>query len=202
MNTDETLIENVVCRNCRSGGLVTAEEASRLTVSGLTSYNNQFDGLACCETRNGHLSQLNLHDNLGAGLSLDEHIRGNVFDAAVLSNNGVGLFMRHSHDNEFRNITILQSRHDGVFMAQSVSRLNSECAGNIFKNLRVIDSGGKGFQINDLSCTNNFIFGGEFIGNKEGSLGAHGTNQLATRDVSMSDALHAETNQISTTPQR
>ncbi len=202
MNTRQTLIDNVICKSCRSGGLVTSDEARQLSVSGLTAYDNQFDGLSCCETREGHFSRLVLHDNLGAGLSLDLHIRGNVFDTAVMSNNDVGIFMRHSHDNEFRNITIVQSHHDGVFMAQAGTRPHSECAGNIFKNLRVVDSGGRGFQVNDLSCTNNLISGGEFIGNKQGSLGVQGTNQLATRNVSMSDVTASETNQISTAPPR
>jgi parallel beta-helix repeat protein len=164
-NTVECEVTNVVCRHCRSGGLVTAGGVRRLTVRDLTVFDSQFDGIACYQTEDSHFSKLFLHDNVAAGISLDLSFNHNVIEDAVLSGNDLGVFMRYSRDNKFSGITIQNSRHHGIFMAQTGSGTKrgwqlvpgTECTGNNFAALNISDSGGKPFLINNASCTNNVI---------------------------------------------
>lgn len=174
----DATVEQIVCRHCRSGGLVSTGRTRRLTVRDFTAFDNQFDGLACYLTQNSHFSQLNLHDNLAAGISLDLAFDHNVIADAVLTGNDLGLFMRNSRDNVFDGMTILRSRHDGVFMAQAGNPTPSgwrlfpgtQCTGNDFDNLRIAECGGRAFQVNNDSCTNNTIHGGQFLDNAKGGL--------------------------------
>ena len=98
-------------------------------------------------------SQLYLHDNSdGAGISLDGNFAHNVIDTAVLSGNDLGIFMRWSHDNQFRNISIQDSHNYGVFMADnlgesSVGQANTYCFNNSFTNI----SANKPIRVNDKS---------------------------------------------------
>ena len=177
-DADNGIIEHVTCRSCRSGGLVSTGRTRRLTVRDFTAFDNQFDGLACYWTEDSHFSRLNLHDNLAAGISLDLGFAHNVIDGAVLTGNDSGIFMRDSRDNVFEEVTIRRSRHDGIFMAQAGESTpagwqlynGTECAGNIFNNLLVVQCGGRAFQVNDDSCTNNIINGGQFLDNAQGGL--------------------------------
>ena len=94
-------VEHVICCRCRSGGLVTAW-VRRLQVNDLDSYDNQFDGLACYRTEESRFDGLRLHDNLGAGLSLDLAFNSNCITNAVLVGNDLGIFMRDSRNNSFQ----------------------------------------------------------------------------------------------------
>jgi hypothetical protein len=158
-------IEHVVCCHCRSGGLVTASGTRRLTVDDFTSFDNQFDGMACYLTEDSHFSRLDLHDNLAAGISLDLSFNHNVIEDARLTNNDVGVFMRSSRNNAFHQLKIHQSRHNGIFMAQTVAPTKkgwkfcpgTECVDNSFDHLDISNCGAKAFLIHDASCTNNLI---------------------------------------------
>jgi hypothetical protein len=60
-----------------------------------------------------------LHDNPDAGISLDLAFDHNCIANAVLTANGLGIFMRASRDNRFQNIFIRHSHQFGVFIAQT-----------------------------------------------------------------------------------
>jgi hypothetical protein len=177
-NTDGAMVEHIVCCRCRSGGMATSSGTRRLTVQDYMAFDNQFDGLACYSTEDSDFSGLNLHDNIAAGISLDLSFNHNVIHGAVLTSNDLGVFMRQSRNNVFDGLMIQNSRHDGVFMAQTFLETaagwrpwpGSECAGNIFKSLLVAHCGGKGFLVNDATCTNNVICGGQFMDNAQGGL--------------------------------
>jgi hypothetical protein len=177
-NVRDTLVENVVCARCRSGGLVTSAVNRHLTVRGLTSFDNQFDGLACYLTEDSQFTKLNLHDNQCAGISLDLSFNKNTFSDVVLTNNDLGIFMRQSNGNSFENLTIRHSRHHGVFMAQTGEgssagwRLlpGTECTGNTFSDLTISNSGDAAFVVNDVSCTNNVLNQCRFESNSKGGL--------------------------------
>jgi len=175
---DGAKVENVVCCRCRSGGMVSSAQTRRLIVRDYTAFDNQFDGLACYLTEASDFSRLNLHDNLSAGISLDLSFNHNVIRDSVLTGNDLGIFMRQSRNNVFAGLTIQKSRHHGVFMAQTFVEtaagwqpcLGSECSGNTFNNLVVTHCGGKGFLVNDVTCTNNVICGGQFADDAQGDL--------------------------------
>jgi hypothetical protein len=185
-NVTDATVEHVVCGHCRSGGLVTAG-VRRLQVNDFDSYDNQFDGLACYQTEESRFDGLRLHDNLGAGLSLDLDFNHNFVTNAVLAGNDLGIFMRDSRNNSFQRLTISKSHHDGVFMAQATIPTakgwqlcpDTQCIGNKFQSLTVNDCGGKAFQVNDASCTNNAIFGASFLRNIQGGLGQPATNPVS-----------------------
>jgi parallel beta-helix repeat protein len=172
-NAVDATVEHVICYSCRSGGLVASAGTRRLTVNDFTAYDNQFDGLACYYTEGSRFTRLFLHDNQGAGISLDLAFNQNDIEDAVLSDNDLGVFMRYSRDNTFKNVTIHNSRHHGVFMAQAGGdtpkgwqlTAGTECTGNNFAKISVTNCGGRAFVIGDASCTNNPISDAHYFNN-------------------------------------
>ena len=177
-NVTDSVLEHITSARCRSGGLVTTRNVRRLAVRDYTSFDNEFDGLACYQTEDSLFTGLRLYDNPGAGISLDLAFNHNVVSNAVLTANDLGIFMRASRDNRFYNIAIRHSRHYGVFMAhaerpagrgmQQVPR--TECVHNSFNNLIASNCGSAGFRVNDTTCTNNVIIRPRFDGNARGGL--------------------------------
>ena len=174
----DSVVENVTCARNRSGGLVTTLGVRRLTVRNLIAFDNEFDGLACYETENSRFTQLYLHDNPGAGISLDLAFNHNVISDALLTGNDLGVFMRASRDNQFVNVSIRNSRHHGVFMAHAETQTaqgwgpapQTECTDNSFTNLIAANCGGAAFRVNNDTCTNNIISRADFQGNGQGGL--------------------------------
>ncbi|HEY3860282.1 MAG TPA: NosD domain-containing protein [Verrucomicrobiae bacterium] len=184
-NINGAVVDQVVCCRCRSGGMVTAGATRRLTVRDYTAFDNQFDGLACYFTEDSDFSRMDLHDNLSAGISLDLNFNHNIIHDSILTGNDLGVFMRQSCGNTFDGLTIKKSHHHGVFMAQSFAGARpcpgSECAGNTFDNIQVTNCGGKGFLVNDATCTNNVICGAQFTDDAQGGLGQAVPNLVALR---------------------
>ncbi len=177
-DVSDSTVENVTCARCRSGGLVTTRGVRRLTVRNLVAFDNEFDGLACYQTEDCLFTELYLHDNPGAGISLDLAFNHNVVSNAILTANDLGVFMRASRGNQFCNISIRGSRHYGVFMAHAEQLTprgwepvpRTECAQNSFTNLAASDCGGAAFRVNNDSCTNNVVIRPKFDGNAQGGL--------------------------------
>jgi parallel beta-helix repeat protein len=171
-NVSDSLIENVTCTHCRSGGLVTTLGVRRLVVKNFASCNNEFDGLACYLTMDSVFEKLYLHDNPGAGISLDLSFDHNVVTNAVLESNDLGIFMRDSRKNRFSNMTIRNNRDFGVFMAQAFETVDrgpqpqpdTQCTDNSFIGLVDLKNGRAAFRVNDISCTNNIIIAPQFGG--------------------------------------
>ncbi len=174
----DSAVEHVTSARCRSGGLVTTREVRRLTVRNYTAFDNEFDGLACYQTEDCLFTGLRLHDNPGAGISLDLAFNNNVVSNAVLTANDLGIFMRESRDNQFYNISIRRSRHYGVFMAHTEQQTvrgwqpvpRSECVRNSFNNLIASYCGSAAFRVNNTTCTNNVIVAAQFLDNGQGGL--------------------------------
>jgi len=167
---NDSIIENVVAARCRSGGLVTTLEVKRLIVRGLEAFDNEFDGLACYATTQSQFINLNLHDNPGAGISLDLSFNGNTISNAVLSANDLGIFMRDSRGNQFLNVSIHKSRNHGVFMAQWETAQPTACINNSFTNIQATNCGGAAFRVNDATCKDNTITRAKFEENQHGGL--------------------------------
>jgi len=174
----DSSVERVITTRCRSGGLVTTLGVQRLTVRELESFDNEFDGLACYFTTDSLFTDLNLHDNPGAGISLDLAFNHNVISNAVLVANDLGVFMRASHENQFHNVLIRDSQHFGVFMANAEEYVagglrpapRSGCADNAFTNLVAANCGAAAFRVNDSTCTNNVVIRPQFTENHSGGL--------------------------------
>ena len=163
-------VERVTCTRCRSGGLVTTLGIRDLKVEDLSAFDNQFDGLACYQTTESLFTKLNLHDNPGAGISLDLSFDNNVISNATLVANDLGIFMRASSNNRFYNVSIRNSHHYGVFMAHTEMLTvhgwkpapGTECVHNSFTDLIANNCGAAAFRVNNTTCTNNIIIGAQF----------------------------------------
>jgi hypothetical protein len=167
----DSTVEDVTCARCRSGGLVTTLDVRRLTVRHFNSFDNEFDGLACYQTDHSSFTDLYLHDNPGAGISLDLAFDDNIVSNAVLVANDLGVFMRASRGNQFYNVTIHNSHHFGVFMAGHLWQpAQTECADNAFTNLTATNCGGAAFRVNNITCTNNILIRAQFAKNLKGGL--------------------------------
>ena len=188
-SVSDSTVEHVVCARNRSGGLVTTLGVERLTVRDLNAFDNEFDGLACYLTTDSFFADLNLHDNPGAGISLDLAFNHNVISNAVLNANDLGIFMRASRENQFHNVSIHNSHHHGVFMAHSETQTSAgwgpapktECAYNSFTNLIAMNCGGAAFRVNNTTCTNNIIIRAQFAGNVKGNLSLAQPNLVAVQ---------------------
>jgi hypothetical protein len=177
-NVSDSVVQQVTAARCRSGGLVTTLGVRRLTVRDLTAFDNEFDGLACYHTEGCLFTELYLHDNPGAGISLDLAFNHNVISNAVLVANDLGVFMRASCDNQFYNTSIQDSHHYGVFMAHTERQTlrgwqpapRTECVRNAFTNLIASKCGSAAFRVNNTTCTNNVIVGAQFRDDVQGGL--------------------------------
>ncbi|MEY4916648.1 MAG: hypothetical protein RL616_561 [Verrucomicrobiota bacterium] len=185
----DSMVKNVVSAHCRSGGLVTTLVVRRLTVNHFESFDNEFDGLACYLTEDSLFSNLNLHNNPGAGISLDLAFNHNVITNATLTANDLGVFMRSSHENKFYGVSIRESRHHGIFMAHAEDVVDgiarpaptTQCTRNTFTNLAAINCGGAAFRVNNVTCTNNTINRATFNGNRSGNLSLAGPDLVTLR---------------------
>ena len=188
-NVSDSTVESVTCVRCRSGGLVTTRNVRRLTVRGLTAFDNEFDGLACYQTRDSLFTELRLHNNPGAGISVDLDFNHNIVSNAVLTANDLGVFMRASRGNQFYNVSIRDSRRYGVFMAQAELPTaegwkpapKTECVENSFTNLAAHDCGAAAVRINDISCTNNVIISPKFDDNVQNGVSVAQPDWMAVR---------------------
>jgi parallel beta-helix repeat protein len=185
----DSTVEHVTTARCRSGGVVTTLGVRRLTVRDLNSYDNEFDGLACYLTEDSTFADLFLHDNPGAGISLDLSFNNNTVHNALLSANDLGIFMRSSRGNEFEDVAIRNCHHFGVFMAHTERKTangwqaapSSECVKNSFKGIVASNCGGAAFRVNNSTCTNNVIVHAKFDENLKGGLSLAGPDLITVQ---------------------
>lgn len=162
-------VEGVTIYSTASGGLVTELNCQRLIVRGVTSFNNKYDGMAAYQTENSLFTNLNLHNNLAAGLSFDIKFNNNIVSNSILSDNAkVGIFMRDSENNSFQGLQIRNSGEHAIFLAQVDTDSSKPATGNIFLGVIVSQANGSGIRVNDASCVNNSVVGSQFSGYTHG----------------------------------
>jgi hypothetical protein len=147
----------------------------------LTSYDNEFDGLAAYETENSILSGLHLYDNRAAGLSFDIRFNNNLLsDIVITGSRKVGVFMRDSRDNVFNGLQIRNSGEHGIFLAQVDFDMATPASGNTFNAVTISGSAEFAVRVNDASCVNNLVTGAQFVGNRAGCLSEQTVGQVRT----------------------
>jgi len=181
-HVENCTVERVVIHSARSGGLVTEKGCRSVTVRDVTSYDNQYDGLAGYETEDSLFTHLQLFNNCAAGLSFDLGFGHNTLrDVLIYGDENLcccpcaahatsGIFMRDSCANWFHDITIRGCHENGVFLAQVNDDSNTPASGNYFSHLIVTGCGGAGLRVNDASCVDNWVIGAEFRGNAGGCI--------------------------------
>ena len=165
--------------------MVTEKHCDRLHVENFESYGNFFDGFAGYETEYSLFKNLYLHNNKGAGISIDIRFNNNVFESSLLSDNGdVGIFARELKGNTFQSLHIVNSGSFGIFLASSRMDEQTHCAtDNVFNDLVVSGSKNAAVRISD-KCPGN-VFSGltSFLNNKGGCLSTEGNGTFLESTV-------------------
>lgn len=152
------LIKNITAHSFISGGLVTEKYCRGINIQNFESFDNFFDGLAGYQTENSEFSDLDLHDNLGAGLSIDIDFNHNLIrDSQLHDNHDVGIFARNLRENHFLRVSIQRSGNHGVFLA-AAEAANSCAIANIFEDVQINSSKFAGLRLNN-GCPGNKIIG-------------------------------------------
>ncbi len=127
--TNGLTVTNVHCRNARSGGIVVSWYSSNMIFNNVQSYGHQFDGIAFYTAHSCIVTNFILHNNEGAGLSLDNDLRDSLFTNGVIRNNSdVGLFVRETYHVTFSALQIFNNKSHGVFLGDNYdTRRGPEC---------------------------------------------------------------------------
>jgi hypothetical protein len=177
---EEIVIENVATCRARSGGVVLEKVCRQIRITGLDSYENEFDGLAAYETEDSHFTRLNLHHNLSAGVSIDWRFNRNLIADSNLSDNGSqGIFMRDSIGNNFERLTLQRNGEQGIFMAETRTIPGSACRYNKFRTVTITGNKAQGIRINDASCNVNTLENGLVQNNGQEDISLADYGQLA-----------------------
>ncbi|AOS43019.1 Pectate lyase superfamily protein [Lacunisphaera limnophila] len=153
---EDILVEDVVTRRARSGGVVLEKDCRRVRIDRLEAYENEFDGLAAYETEDSDFTRLNLHHNRSAGFSFDWRFNRNRITDSIASDNGSqGIFMRDSNHNLFERVTLANNGEQGVFLAETRELPGTACRDNRFSGVTITGNGTQGIRVNDASCTPN-----------------------------------------------
>lgn len=155
---EDIKVDHVITHNSRSGGIVLEKHCRRICISNFESYNNEFDGLAAYETEDSVFTQMKLHNNRSAGISVDWSFnRNEITDSLLVENGSQGIFMRDSLENQFQNLYIRDNGEQGIFVAETREIENSSARDNRFDRLVVTSNRTQGIRINDASCVGNRI---------------------------------------------
>ncbi len=153
---EEILVEDVLTRRARSGGVVLEKDCSRVRLNRLESTDNEFDGVAAYESEDCEFTHLNLHHNRSAGFSFDwRFVRNRIADSISSDNGSQGIFMRDSRWNTFERVTLQRNGEQGVFMAETTEIPGTACRRNRFLQAVITDNRAQGLRINDGSCESN-----------------------------------------------
>ncbi len=153
-------VSDVTAHSMISGGLVTEKYCDHLIVRNFSSYDNFFDGLAGYETEKSEFSNLHLHDNKGAGISIDINFNNNIIrDSKIAHNGDVGIFGRHIRGNQFNSLDVFLSGSFGIFLAKDLQTCAED---NTFKDVNIIGSRGAPIRMND-DCKGNKIIGISYL---------------------------------------
>ena len=167
----DILVENVIAHSAISGGIVTEKHCERLVVRNFESFDNHFDGFAGYETEHSVFSKMYLHNNKGAGISLDLEFNNNTFkDSDLISNGDVGIFARDLSDNKFVRLNIQHSGNFGVFLSASDEGQATCPRNNEFDSVNINFSKGAAFRLNS-NCQGNSIQGASNLcNNRDGGV--------------------------------
>lgn len=181
---EKILLENVVTRRTRSGGVVLEKTCRQIRITGLESYDNEFDGLAAYETEESVFTRLNLHHNRSAGFSFDWRFNRNYIADSTASNNGSqGIFMRDSIGNIFERLTLQENGEQGIFMAETRTIPGTACRYNKFRMLTITDNKAHGIRINDASCTVNTL--------ENSKVSENGAEDISLADPTQLEIIHS-----------
>jgi parallel beta-helix repeat protein len=160
-------LDNVICKNARSGGLVISWASSDIHVNNSIFANNYFDGVAYYDSQRVYTNSCSMINNTNAGISLDNAFSDSIFANCILDTNGdVGIFMRNSSKIRFNGCTVQNSKSYAAFLgnddnANGVSDI-------LFSGCHVLDNYG-GILVSTTEKESGYIsvIGSSFRGNEK-----------------------------------
>jgi len=162
-NGHGVVIEDVLARECRSGGLVLEKGCRGVIVTESVFERNFFDGVAAYETEGCLLYRVLMRDNDYAGFSGDLSFSGNaIVGCHLVANKRQGIFLRDSCCNWFDSLYIADNGDHGVFLAASE---HGPAHRNLFSRISFFRNR-HDFHINDESCEGNRLVSPRFIGKR------------------------------------
>jgi hypothetical protein len=153
----DSAVRDVEITGARSGGLVTERDCAGLSVRGLKSRDNFFDGLSVNWTRDSVFENLELSGNGYAGLTMDVRVTGNVFrDGAVSGNHDVGIYLRRAGGNHFERLTVAGNHSHGVYLSDVDGQAGTCAVDNVFSRVEARCNGQDGFHM-EGACAGNRV---------------------------------------------
>lgn len=159
-------LDNVVCKNARSGGLVISWASSDIHVNNSSFSNNYFDGVAYYDSQRVYTNACSMINNNSAGISLDANFRDSIFANCILDTNGdVGIFMRNSSKIRFNGCTIQNSGSYAAFIGHDEN--NNGVRDIFFSGCHMLDNSG-GIFVGSTEQQSGYISvsGSSFRGNE------------------------------------
>jgi parallel beta-helix repeat protein len=155
---EDILVEDVITRRARSGGVVLEKQCRRVRLNRLEAFENEFDGVAAYETEDSEFTNLNMHHNRSAGFSFDWRFnRNRIADTTASDNGSQGIFMRDSVGNTFERLKLTGNGEQGIFMAETREIPGTACRYNNLRSLTITGNRTQGIRINDASCNPNVL---------------------------------------------
>jgi Right handed beta helix region len=152
------VLEYLGIESCRSAGIALEQACDHVTVRDVTSFDNQFDGIAW----DGLVSESSIvrsvfRNNLAAGISFDVGPADNeVANDLVRDNATVGIFVSDSRDNRFRRLVIEGNGEDGIFIRDG-EQPGAASTGNLFEDLHLLRNGRNGIWQSGAQSTGNVV---------------------------------------------
>lgn len=159
-------IENVLVRDCRSGGLVISWKTGDVAVRDSTFSRSHFDGVAYYDCVRVETIRCAMKLNDAAGVSADNHFDESRFvDCEIVGNGDVGVFMRASREILFSKCLIERSKSWGAFLAHDDS--GNGVHGIAFRKCRFLgnDGGVRMASVNEKQSSGNEVIDCAFEGN-------------------------------------
>jgi len=160
-----SLIENCLIRNCRSGGLVLEKGCSHNQIVNVMASGNYFDGVCAYESSHCVFDAVDASDNDYAGFSFDLWSDENIVKNCIAIGNGhSGFFIAHCTKLIISDCQFSDSgNYDGIFLSSGSSE-------NVIANCYFKTNKRYGVNIVDADCTNNLVHGCYFWYNEAGSI--------------------------------
>lgn len=170
------VLDNVICNNARSGGLVVSWNSSDIHINDSVFSNNYFDGVAYYTSKRIYTNSSLMLSNKNAGISIDNSLSDSVFANCIVDSNGdVGIFMRNALKIRFNGCIIQNSKSYAAFLSDDINSGTKGVADILFTGCHFLDNNG-GINVSPSTGSTNAgnnsygfvnVLGSAFRGNEQ-----------------------------------
>lgn len=135
------VLDNVLCNNARSGGLVISWGSSDIYINNSSFGNNYFDGVAYYTSKRVFTNNSSMIGNNNAGISIDNGLSDSIFSNCIVSANGdVGVFIRNALKIRFNGSTIQSSKNYAAFLSDDIATGVNGVSDIFFSGCHILDN--------------------------------------------------------------